>query len=71
MVTQQIRKVGNSFVVTISKAEMERLDLSDGDYVSAEYTRMEVVPVLSPELQKNLERNREALTTVMRYLKDK
>ena len=71
MVTQQIRKVGNSLVVTIPKAEADRLDLQEGDYISADYTKLEVKPVLDPEIRENLERNRDALTSVMRYLRDK
>lgn len=71
MVTQQIRKVGNSYVVTIPKSELERLDLSEGDYIAAEYTLVEMKPVLSAELRDNIERNRDGLTAVMRYLRDK
>ena len=71
MVTQQIRKVGNSYVITIPKAEMERLNMREGEYVTAEFTRLEIRPVLDPEIRESLDRNREALSSVMHYLKDK
>lgn len=71
MVTQQIRKVGNSFVVTVPRSEVERLELSEGDYVSIELGRMELKPVLNPELRGNIERNQVGLKAAMLYLKDK
>lgn len=71
MVTQQIRKAGNSYVVTIPKSEMDRLELSEGDYVSMDLGKMELKPVLNPELQAYEARNLEALTEMMMYLKDK
>ncbi len=71
MVTQQVRKVGNSFVITVPKSEVERLELEEGDFVSAQFNRLEIRPVLDPEIRENVERNREGLTAVMRYLKDK
>lgn len=71
MVVQQIRKVGNSFVVTIPKSVMDRLGAKEGDQIAADYTLVEMKPVLSTELADNIERNRQGLTEVMRYLKDK
>ena len=71
MVTQQVRKVGNSFVITVPKSEVERLGIEEGDFVSAQFNRLEIRPVLDPEIRENVERNREGLTAVMRYLKDK
>lgn len=71
MVTQQLRKVGNSYVLTVPKSEVERLQAEEGDFISAEYTRLEMKPVLNQELKENIDRNREALSSVMRYLKDK
>lgn len=71
MVTQQLRKVGNSYVLTVPKAEVERLGAEEGDYISADYTRLEMKPVLNTDLQAYAERNREGLAAMMKYLKDK
>lgn len=71
MITQQIRKVGNSYVVTIPKSELDRLGAKEGDHVTADYTLVEMKPVLSAELHDNIERNRDGLAAVMHYLKDK
>lgn len=71
MVVQQIRKAGNSYVVTIPEAEMERMGAKEGDYIYSEHTLLELRPVLNNELQAYAERNREGLTAMMKYLKDK
>lgn len=71
MVAQQLRKVGNSFVVTVSKSEVERLGAKEGDFIDSEHTLLEMKPVLSGELAENIERNRDALTALMHYLRDK
>lgn len=71
MVAQQVRKVGNSYVVTIPKAEIERLGAKEGDYIDSEHTLLELKPVMNAELRAYADRNREALVDVMRYLKDK
>jgi putative addiction module antidote len=71
MIQQKLRKVGNSYVVTIPKDEVERLGLHEGSLVGLEVVRLDVSPVLSPELQaifdETWERNEEAL----RYLADR
>lgn len=71
MVTQQIRKVGNSFVVTIPKSEMERLGAKEGDNIDSHHTLMEMRPVLSAEMQEYQDRNKAGLVAMMKYLKDK
>lgn len=71
MVIVQVRKSGNSHVATIPKSELERLDISDGDFVNVELNKMELKPVLNPELQSFADRNREGLVAMMQYLKDK
>ncbi|MCO5216619.1 MAG: hypothetical protein M9953_09590 [Thermomicrobiales bacterium] len=71
MVTQQLRKVGNSYVITIPKAEVERLGAKEGDFIASDHTLLEMKPVLSAEMQAYADRNREALTELMHYLKDK
>lgn len=71
MVTQQIRKAGNSYVVTIPKSEMERLDLEEGDFVSLELGKMELKPVLSPEVQSFVDSDMPVLSDMLNYLKDR
>lgn len=71
MVTQQLRKVGNSYVVTIPKTEMERLDLIEGDFVTMDLRKMELKPVLDPEVQRLFDADRNVLTPMFGYLKDK
>lgn len=71
MITYPLRKVGNSYVITVPKSEVERLGAKEGDQLAAEYTLVEMKPVLSKELQDNIDRNRDGLSAVMRYLKDK
>jgi antitoxin component of MazEF toxin-antitoxin module len=71
MIQQQVRKSGNSYVVTIPKSEMERLNIREGQMVALEITPMELKPVLPPDLAKIVEDLREETTPVMQYLKDK
>lgn len=71
MITQQIRKSGNSYIVTIPKDEVDRLGLREGQVIALDITPMEVKPVLSPELAEIVKRTSEIATPVMKYLKDK
>lgn len=71
MVTQQLRKVGNSYVLTVPKSEVERLDLREGDYVSMNLGKMELKPVLSSELQQLLDTDLPKLEPMLDYLKDR
>lgn len=71
MITQQVRKVGNSLVVTIPKAESDRLNISEGDYISMEVNKMELSPVLSPELQRIMDSDLPGLKETLNYLKDR
>ncbi len=71
MITQQLRKVGNSYVITIPKAAIDRLQATEGVYLAADFTRLEMKPALAPELRDFAERNHDGLVQMMRYLKDK
>jgi putative addiction module antidote len=70
MITQQLRRSGNSLVVTIPKEEVERLNLREGQTVAIDLTPMELKPVLPPEIVQILEETREQATPVMKYLAD-
>jgi antitoxin component of MazEF toxin-antitoxin module len=47
MITQKLRKVGNSYVVTIPKEEVERRQLVEGQLLIIEIQPAEVRPVSS------------------------
>lgn len=68
---QQVRKVGNSLVVTIPKSESERLGIKEGDSVSVELNKMELRPVLSPELQEIMREDLSTLQPMLEYLKNR
>lgn len=55
MFWQKLRKVGNSYVVTIPKEEVERQKLQDGQLLSIEIRPAEIRPVISPDLRKAFE----------------
>jgi antitoxin component of MazEF toxin-antitoxin module len=55
MFEARIRKVGDSYVVTVPRAEMELQQLAEGDVVSVEVRRMEVRPALNPEVRQILD----------------
>jgi len=71
MIRQQLRKVGNSYVVTIPKDEVERLQIKEGQLLSLEITPMEVRPVLKPELEKAFDESWERNEAGYRYLADR
>lgn len=71
MIQAKIRKQGNSFVVTIPKDEMERLDLHEGDQIAFQPTKMETRAVLPPELHKAFEESWKRNEEGYRYLADR
>jgi antitoxin component of MazEF toxin-antitoxin module len=70
MVTAKLRRVGNSFVVTVPREEIERKQLQEGQLVSIEVNPVEVRPALSPDLRETFEtelaQSREALDFLAR-----
>ncbi|HEY7036855.1 MAG TPA: hypothetical protein VH482_36340 [Thermomicrobiales bacterium] len=71
MIHQQVRKSGNSFVVTIPKEEVERLGLTEGQFVAMHLAPMELRPVLPPDLQEAVEALWPRLRPALEYLKDR
>lgn len=71
MIQARIRKQGNSYVVTIPREEMERLDLHEGDLISFRPTKLETRAVLSPEMRTAMEASWERNEAVYRYLADR
>lgn len=71
MITQQLRKVGNSYVLTVPKAEVERLQVTEGDFIQMDLSKMVLKPVLNPELQQLFDEDIQVLAPMLEYLKDK
>ena len=51
----QLRKVGNSYVVTIPKEEVERLKADEGTLVAVHVQPAEMRPVLGDDVRKAFE----------------
>ena len=68
MTIGKVRRVGNSLVVTVPKAEAQALGLREGDLVAVEFRKVEVRPVLRPDLQRLAEASWERNEVGYRYL---
>jgi antitoxin component of MazEF toxin-antitoxin module len=68
MIQQKLRKVGNSYVVTIPRDEVARQQLREGQLVSVEIRPLEVRPGLRPELRRVLEESWSKDEPAYRYL---
>lgn len=68
MVVQKVRVSGNSYIVTIPKEEVERLELQEGDLVGVEFRKMQVRPELTLELREAAERSWQRAADAYRYL---
>jgi len=71
MIQQKVRKVGNSLVITLPKDEAERLGIHEGDLIGYEPYKLEVRPVLSPDLRAAAERSWQKSEAAYRYLADR
>lgn len=71
MIQQKLRKVGNSFVVTIPKDEVERRGLQEGQLLAIEFEPVEVVPMMSPEVLRAFEESWARNEEAYRYLADR
>ncbi len=68
MIWQKLRKVGNSYVVTIPKDEVERLKLQEGQMLAIEVSPAEIRPVPSAELREAFEESWKRNEATYRYL---
>ena len=68
MITQQLRKVGNSYVVTVPKDEVERRGWQEGQLLAIQLTALEVRPVLGDDLRDAIEERWERNEEALRYL---
>lgn len=68
MIQQQLRKAGNSYVITIPKEEVERHGWSVGDRFAVQLTPLEERPVLSDDIRDALEASWDRNEAAYRYL---
>lgn len=68
---QQIRKVGNSFVITVPKDLVEQNGWHEGTQVAVELTEVETQPVLRPELKAIIDELWERNLPALQYLADR
>lgn len=68
MIRQKLRKVGNSYVVTIPRAEIERQHLTEGQLVAVEIQPLDVQPRLAGDLREAILRTWKEDEPAYRYL---
>ena len=68
VITQQLRKVGNSYVVTVPKEEVERRGWQEGQLLALQLTELEVRPILGDDLREAIEERWERNEDALRYL---
>jgi antitoxin component of MazEF toxin-antitoxin module len=70
MFTTQLRKVGNSWVVTVPRDEMQALGIPEGATVTVEVreARVSVEPVLAADLREVADRVLEKTRRGLEYL---
>lgn len=71
MIVQQLRKSGNSYVVTIPKEVVERNGWSEGQMLAVDLTEMEIVPKLPADLEAIVDERWERNLPALRYLADR
>jgi len=71
MIAQQLRKVGNSYVVTVPKDEVERRGWQEGQLLALQLTALEVRPVLGDDLREAIEERWERNEEALHYLADR
>lgn len=71
MIQQKLRKVGNSYVVTIPKAEVERQNLKVGELVAVEVRALEIWPAMAPDVREAWEESWRRGEAGYRYLADR
>ena len=71
MIQQQLRKSGNSFVITIPRDEVERHGWTTGQRFAVQLTPLEERPVLRGELRDAFEASWERNKEGYQYLADR
>ena len=68
---QQLRKSGNSYVVTVPKEVVESNGWEEGQFLSIDLTAVELRPMMSPEVAAAFEEVKKISGPAMRYLADR
>ena len=68
MIYQKLRRVGNSYVVTIPKEEVERRQIQEGQLLAIEIQPAEIRPVASADLRRAFEESWARNEAGYRYL---
>lgn len=68
MFWQKLRKVGNSYVITIPEEEVERLHLQEGQMLSIEIRPAEMRSLIESDLKKAFEESWQQYEQTYRYL---
>ncbi len=71
MVTQTVRKAGNSLAITIPKEEVERLGLKEGDIVALQLNRVRVEVELPGDVQSHARQSLREHADAYRILADR
>jgi antitoxin component of MazEF toxin-antitoxin module len=70
VIQQQLRKTGNSYVITIPKEEVERQGWRTGQRFAVQLTPLEERPVLRKEIREAFEASWERNSEGYQYLAD-
>lgn len=68
MIVQRLRKVGNSYVVTIPREEVERRGLVEGQMLAVEVQPVELRPVMRPQVRQAFEESWRQHEAAYRHL---
>ncbi len=71
MVTQTVRKAGNSLAITIPKEEVERLGLQEGDIVALQLNRVRVEVELPADIRSHAQQSLREHADAYRILADR
>ncbi len=71
MIHQKLRKVGNSFVMTVPRDEVDRLNLREGQLLSITVEPLGTVLVMNPEVRQAFEESWMRNESAFRYLADR
>jgi antitoxin component of MazEF toxin-antitoxin module len=71
MHVQQLRRHGNSFVVTVPKELVEANGWREGQLLGVDFTEMRLEPVLGPELEAILRDELPNLLPALRTMDDR
>jgi len=71
MIHQKLRKVGNSFVVTVPRDEVERLNLREGQLLAITVEPLETVLVMHTDVRQAFDECWTRNEAAFRYLADR